>query len=368
MLVLTVNPGSAGLRAHLVDTTDDRVVDSAETAHPAGSEAAHEELGALIDRIPTVGVSAVGVRVVHGGEHIVAPVVLTDDRLDQLRQATSLAPVHLPGTLAVLDFLRERFPARPLVLCPDTAFHADLPAAASTYAVPERWRSDWGLRRYGFHGLSFAWAATRAAELLDRPLAELDLLIAHLSDGCSVCAVRGGRSVDTSMGMTPVEGLAMSRRSGSVDPGMLLWLLREKKLSLDELEDGLNRESGLLGLSGGKSGDTRELVPAADEGDEDASLALTVFTHRARRELAGVATGLERVDALVFTGDIGWGQPEVAERIASELGVLGIGGGLRTERDEDAVISPPEAKIPVLAIRSREELQLAREAARAAQP
>ncbi|WP_329060680.1 hypothetical protein [Amycolatopsis sp. NBC_01480] len=201
-------------------------------------------------------------------------------------------------------------------------------------------------------------SARRATELLDRPPAELNLLVAHLSGGCSVTAVAGGRSVDTSMGFTPLEGTMMAKRSGTADPGTLLWLLREGHLDAAELEDGLYHRSGLLGLSG-TSDDTRDLV--RDDG-EQARFALAVFEHRARRELAAMAASLDRVDALVFTGDIGWDQPEVAEAIADGLGVLGIHGGLATGREHDAVISPADAAVPVLAIESREELALARAA------
>ncbi|MBN6041349.1 acetate/propionate family kinase [Amycolatopsis sp. 195334CR] len=366
MLVLTVNPGSSSLRAHLVDTTDNRVVDAAEIEHPADSDEARRELRDLLGRTPTGAITAVGHRLVHGGQTITEPVAVDNELCDQVRELTSLAPLHVPNTVALLDFLREEIPERPHVLCPDTAFHNGLPEAASTYALPRQWREQWGLRRYGFHGLSFAWALGRAAELLGKPAAELNLLIAHLSGGSSVCAVRGGRSVDTSMGFTPLEGLVMAKRAGTVDPGLLVWLLREKKLSVDELERGLQKESGLLGLSGGFSEDTRDLVPAAREGDDRAALALNVFAHRARRELAGVAASLDRIDGLVLTGDIGWDQPELAEDIAAGLGILGFRGDLDTARDEDAVLS--RSGVPVLTVRSREELQLAMETARAAQP
>lgn len=194
--------------------------------------------------------------------------------------------MHVPPALALLEVLRERLSGVPHVLCPDTAFHSGLPEVAATYPLPAEWRKRYGLRRYGFHGLSYRWALDRTAELLRRPAAELSVLMTHLGGGCSVCAVRDGRSADTSMGFTPLEGVPMSKRSGSVDPGMLLWLLRQNHLDLDAVEHGLNQESGLLGLSGGLSGDTRDLVAAAGEGNATAALALQVFAHRVRRELA----------------------------------------------------------------------------------
>ncbi|MER7369622.1 acetate/propionate family kinase, partial [Nonomuraea wenchangensis] len=274
-----------------------------------------------------------------------------------------LAPLHLPPALALLEAAREQLPAVPHVLCPDTAFHAELPEEAATYALPREWRERHGLRRYGFHGLSYAWAADRTAELLGRPLAELELLMAHLGGGCSACALSGGRSVDTSMGFTPLEGMPMSKRSGSVDPGMLTWLLAEGRLTLDELREGLERRSGLLGLSG-SSGDTRDLVAAERDGDRDAGLALRVFAHGVAREIAAAATSLPRVDALVFTGEIGWDQPEVREAVCRRLGPLGIEPPALGNRRDDGPVSAEGAAVPVLVVQVREELQLARECLR----
>jgi hypothetical protein len=226
-------------------------------------------------------------------------------------------------------------------VCLDTAFHADLPPAAHTYALPGEWTERLGLRRYGFHGLSYAWALRRAAELLDRPAASLHVVLAHLGGGCSVCAVRDGRSVDTTMGFTPLDVLVMSKRSGSVDPGLLLWLQTSAGLKAERLEEAFNHESGLLGLSG-TSGDTRDLVRARAEGDAKAAFALEVFTVSVRRGIASVAASLDRIDALVFTGEIGVDQPEVREAVCSGLGVLGIAGNLTEGNPPDcAVISPP---------------------------
>ena len=349
MNVLTVNPGSGSLRVHLVRTEDYEVLDSAST----------DDLASFVDKQSSI--SVVAHRLVHGGPDRVQPAEATASVRAKIADARSLAPEHVPKTEALLDQLTELLPDAKHVVCPDTAFHQTLPSVARTYPLPGRWRSRWDLRRYGFHGWSFSWATRRAAELLHQPPRELNLLIAHLSGGCSVCAVSHGRSVDTSMGFTPLEGAMMTKRSGSVDPGMLLWLLREGKLTVEELEDGLYHHSGLLGLSG-ISDDTRDLVR---DGSVEARFALAVFEHRVRRELAAAAASLDRIDALVFTGDIGWDQPETAEAVAGGLGALGIAGGLSRTRDHDAVISPPGAKVPVLTLRSREELELARAAAEA---
>ncbi|MEA5360992.1 acetate kinase [Amycolatopsis sp., V23-08] len=345
MKVLTVNPGSGSLRLHVVDGDDATEVGDVES---------------VVDRHGTVDV--VAHRLVHGGADVVEPAVVTSKVRAAIAAAESLAPEHVPKSEKLLDQLTELLPRATHVICPDTAFHRTIPAVAHTYPLPARWRARWDLRRYGFHGWSFGWAGRRAAVLLDRPVTEVNLLVAHLSGGCSVCAVSHGRSVDTSMGFTPLEGTMMAKRSGTVDPGMLLWLLREGKLTVDELEDGLYHHSGLLGLSG-TSDDTRDLVRDAREGNVKARFALAVFEHRTRRELAAVAASLPRIDALVFTGDIGWDQPETAEGVAGGLGVLGITGGLSRQRAQDSVISAPDAKVPVLAVRSREELELARAAA-----
>jgi acetate kinase len=351
MRVLTVNPGSGSLRLHVVEGDD--VVDSAEIGRPPAEASA--DVKSFVDGVT---VDAVAHRLVHGGRELTSPAVVDARVRDAIAAARSLAPEHVPTTETLLDELTERLPDVPHVVCPDTAFHRGLPEVARTYPLPARWRAQWDLRRYGFHGLSFGWALRRASELLDRPANELNLLIAHLSGGCSVCAVAGGRSVDTSMGFTPLEGTMMAKRSGTVDPGMLLWLLREGHVGVEELEDGLYHHSGLLGLSG-TSDDTRDLVRDSRDGSAKARFAMAVFEHRARRELAAVAASLDHVDALVFTGDIGWDQPEVAEAVSGGLGVLGIRGGLSRTRERDAVISGDDARVPVLAVQSREELSLA---------
>jgi acetate kinase len=360
--ILTVNAGSSSLRLDLVQGGS--VLDSARTERAVDAGAAGEELAAFLGGHFDRDIRAVAHRLVHGGDVVRAPAVADDETVAALRGVTSLAPLHLPPSLALLEAAREQLPAVPHVLCPDTAFHAGLPAAAATYALPTEWRERHGLRRFGFHGLSYAWAADRVAELLGRPVSELELVLAHLGGGCSVCAVSGGRSLDTSMGFTPLEGVPMSRRSGSVDPGMLVWLLSEGHLSVAELGEGLERRSGLLGLSGGRSGDTRELVAAERDGDAAAGLALSVFAHRVAREIAAAATSLTRIDALVFTGEIGWDQPEVREAVCRRLGVLGVEPPARGDRHDDGPVSASGAAVPVLVVQVREELQLARECLR----
>ncbi|MEU8381677.1 acetate kinase [Streptosporangium sp. NPDC048865] len=353
--VLTVNAGSSSLQLHLV--RDGRVLRTEHSERSPGPGTAGRAITDFLGADPGTAPAAVGHRLVHGGEAVREPTVVDDGVLEAVREYADLAPLHVPPALELVEAARRALPGVPHVLCPDTAFHAGLPDSAATYALPAEWRNRYGLRRYGFHGLSYAWALERAARLLDRPAGTLQVVLAHLGGGSSVCAVREGRSVDTSMGFTPLEGVPMSKRSGSVDPGMLLWLL-SGRLTLDEVRDGLEHRSGLLGLSGGKSGDTRELVGS---GDPAAALALEVFEHRVGREIAAAATSLDRLDALVFTGEIGWDQPEVREAVCRRLSPLGVEPPVRAGLDADGVVSAPGASVPVLVVRPREELQLARE-------
>ncbi|GAA0366881.1 acetate/propionate family kinase [Microbispora corallina] len=356
-VVLTVNAGSSSLQLHLV--RDGRVLRTEHSERSPDPSAAERTVADFLAEAGDAEVAIVGHRLVHGGDAVVKPTVADDDVIEAVRGYADLAPLHVPPALALVEAARRALPSVPHVLCPDTAFHAGLPRAAATYPVPAEWRRRWGLRRYGFHGLSYAWAAGRAREMLGRPAEDLQLVLTHLGGGCSVCAVREGRSVDTSMGFTPLEGVPMSKRSGSVDPGMLLWLLAGGRLTLDELRDGLEHASGLLGLSDGLSGDTRDLVASKEEA---AALALEVFAHRVAREVAAAASNLDRLDALVFTGEIGWDQPEVRDDVCRRLAVLGVEPPARWDVDEDAVVSPPDARVPVLVVRPREELQVARDA------
>lgn len=355
--VLVLDAGSSSLHLVVLDEKDRALARRDLDALPDGG--AGPALEEFLGTCPPV--SACGHRLVHGGPHLRRPAVVDETLRTLLDAVADLAPLHVPPALAVLDEARRLLPDVPHVACPDTAFHRDLPEPARTYALPREWNRRHGLRRYGFHGLSYAYASRRAAELLGRPLSDLHLLVTHLGGGCSACAVRGGVSVDTTMGFTPLEGMAMSSRSGTVDPGMLLWLQQETGVGPRRLEEVLMRESGLLGLSG-TSGDTRELVRARTAGDADAALALDVFTLGVRRGLAGVAASLDRVDALVFTGEIGEDQPEVREDVAAGLTVLGVEGGLLpTNPTEPAPVSAPGAAVPVLVVPTGEVRQIARE-------
>ncbi|GAA1133224.1 acetate/propionate family kinase [Nocardioides aquiterrae] len=332
MRVLIVNPGSDNLKTSLLD--DGRAVD---------------DDGGPYD--------AIGVRFVHGGPDHTAPVRVDDAVLAALEEVSGLAPLHNPPAQRAARELAADHPGVPVVACFDTTFHATIPAAASTYALPRAWNERWRLRRYGFHGLSHAWAARRAAELVGRPVAELRMVTCHLGGGASLCAVRAGRSVDTTMGFTPLEGLVMQTRSGSVDPGLMLHLLRSEGVTADELYDVLDRESGLKGLSG-TSGDFQEVRRARAAGDPAADLAFDVYVHRLVREAGAMAAAAGGLDVLVFTGGIGEHAPELRTAVAAGLAHLGV--RLDEERNlaaaGDAAIGDG-----VVVVTAREDLEIERQ-------
>jgi acetate kinase len=365
--VLVLDAGSSSLHIALF-AADGTQTAGRDAETPPGPETL-EELRDFLAAVPTP--SAVGHRLVHGGPRLTEH-TLIDGRVRALLEETAaLSPLHAPPALAVVDAAGELLPDVPHVACFDTVFHTELPAAACQYAVPEQWRVQYGLRRYGFHGLSYAWSLARTAEVLDRPAGALHIVIVHLGGGCSACAVRNGRSVDTTMGLTPLEGLVMSRRSGSIDPGALVWLQRQHGLSAEEIEETLHRHSGLLGLSG-ISGDTRDLVRARANGDASAEGALAAFVHSCCRGIAAMAASLDRLDALVFTGEIGEDQPEVREEICSRLSVLGVRGGLSVPsekelREEGArrIDARGTDDVQVLVVATGETQQIAAETRRA---
>ncbi len=302
-----------------------------------------------------------GHRIVHGGERFRAAVRIEGDVEHQLRELTKLAPLHQPKSLAALDAVSEVLPDVPAFACFDTAFHATLPAAAATYALPVEWREHWHLRRYGFHGLSHAWVARRTPELLGCESDGLRIVSCHLGAGASLCAIKDGASVDTTMGFTPLEGLVMATRSGSVDPGMLLWLLEHEQLSTGELADALEHRSGLLGLTG--SADMREILDRAGRGDAAARLALEVYSHRLRAGIAAMAAALDGLDALVFTGGVGEHSIEIRAQATAGLGFLGVAvDGDRNARSQaDYKIGAWGAAVRTLVLTAREDMEIARQ-------
>ena len=328
-----------------------------------------EALGEVLRELDALGirgeVRAVGHRIVHGGEQFSAPVLLTPEVLDEVRACVPLAPLHNPANITGIEAAQQAFADLPHVAVFDTAFHQTMPPVSYRYAVPEAWYAEYGVRRYGFHGTSHAYVAGKAAELLGRPLPDLHLVTAHLGNGASVCAVAGGRSVDTSMGLTPLEGLVMGTRSGDVDPGLHDYLARRAGLSLTEITAALNKESGLLGLSG-LTNDLRELEEAAAQGHQGARLALDVFVYRLAKAVAGMAVALGRLDGVVLTGGIGENSRLVRALTLRHLAVLGL------RLDEQANETLPRGAAGVisqaggpaaLVIPTNEELMIARETA-----
>ncbi len=357
MRVLVVNAGSSSLKLSLLDS-DDAVLEARELTAP-GAQVDAGELAAALDS-PLAAADAIGHRIVHGGARYREAVLVDAAVEDALRALVELAPLHQPKSLAALDAVSRALPHVPRVACFDTAFHATLPAAASTYALPAPWRGRWGLRRYGFHGLSHASVARRAPELLRDGSRALRIVSCHLGAGASLCAIRGGVSLDTTMGFTPLEGLVMATRSGSVDPGMLLWLLEHERLSAAELADALEHRSGLLALAG--TADMREIIARCERDDSSAALALEVYVHRLRAGIAAMAAALGGIDALIFTGGVGEHSPRVRAETAAGLSFLGV--DLDRSRNHgvagDGEIGADGAAVRVAVLTSREDAEIAR--------
>ena len=357
--ILVVNAGSSSLKLRVVDG-DDVLVGSVDLG-PVDDKGGADD-GGLAEAVADLGrVDAVGHRVVHGGQQFTGPTRVDATVVAGIRSLAELAPLHQPAALAALEAVGRLLPDIPGVACFDTAFHAGLTLAAATYALPVAWRERWAIRRYGFHGLSHAYASRRAVELLGARPADLRIVTCHLGAGASLAAVADGRSVDTTMGFTPLDGLAMATRSGSVDPGLIVWLAERGGLSIAEIGEGLERESGLLGLAG--TADMRAVLAGAAAGDERAALALGVYLHRLRASIAAMAASLGGIDALVFTGGVGERSAQVRAMTAEGLGFLGVAvDPSRNEAsDADREISPDDASVRLLVVAAREDLQIARE-------
>jgi acetate kinase len=332
VLVLVANAGSSSLKLSLLAPDDAQLWERELEAPRAEFDA--EALDAALEEMPAAP-EVLGHRIVHGGERFRDAVVIDADVEAALRELTALAPLHQPKSLAAVDALKRVLPDTPAVACFDTGFHATLSPAAATYALPREWRRRYGVRRYGFHGLSHAYAA-RAAGDVSR------VVTCHLGAGASLCAVLDGRSVDTTMGFTPLEGLVMATRSGSVDPGLVLWLQQHEGLSADEAAEALEHESGLLGLAG-----TPDMHQLLSRDDEDARLAIDVYVHRLRAGIAAMAATLGGLDTLVFTGGVGENATRIRQLACDGLAHLGVGA--------------PEDRVQVLTIHAREDLEIARQ-------
>ena len=355
--ILVVNAGSSSLKLRVLDP-DDTVAATADLPAPRGTA----DAAAIEAAIAGFGsIAAVGHRIVHGGTRYSGPVLLDDEVEEHLRSLTDLAPLHQPKSLAALAAVEAALPDVPAVACFDTAFHATLSAAATTYAIPGEWRKRWALRKYGFHGLSHAYASRRAATLVGRALGDLLIVTCHLGAGASLAAVAGGRSVDTTMGFTPLDGLVMATRSGSVDPGLVLWLEEHVRMPPAELAATLEHRSGLMGLAG--TADMRAILEAEAAGDEAAALAVGVYLHRLRGAIAAMVAALGGLDVLVFTGGVGENAPAIRERTAAGLAYLGVAldpPANATARGDDD-ITAEGATVATLVITAREDLEIAHE-------
>ncbi|MHA6794291.1 acetate/propionate family kinase [Pseudonocardia bannensis] len=358
MRLLIVNTGSSSLKLSLLDERDRLVAE-----HTVQRWQGEDDLSPLERFLQTAGpVDAVGHRVVHGGPRHLGPAPIDVALLDELAALTDLAPLHQPRALAGIRAVSRLLPEVPAVASFDTAFHARMPPAAATYALPAAWNARWGLRRYGFHGLSHRYASRRAAEITGARVEALRMVSCHLGAGASLCAVRDGRSVDTTMGFTPLAGLVMVTRCGSVDPGLVLWLLEHTGLSVAELREVLEHHSGLAGLSG-TSGDLRDVLAARAAGDGGASLAFEVFIHRLAREAAAMTVAAGGLDVLVITGGMGEHSALVRCELADRLAHLGVAldEGRNDGVSGDGDVSADGAAVRTVVVIAREDLEVAAE-------
>jgi acetate kinase len=372
--VLVLNAGSSSLKYQLLvpESGDVRAGGVVERIGESGSDVADHAaaLEAMTERLRSddvdldeVQLRAVGHRVVHGGPDFSEPVLIDDAVLDRVRDLSSLAPLHNPAAITGIEAARDRFDV-PHVAVFDTAFFSALPPQASTYAVPRDLAEKHAIRRYGFHGTSHEYVSQAAADLLGRPASDLRQVILHLGNGCSASAVRSGRPVDTSMGLTPLQGLVMGTRSGDVDPGLHAYLAREAGLSIDEIDTLLNKKSGVLGLSG--VNDFRELEDRLEAGDAAARLAFDVVVHRLKHYVGAYLAILGGLDVLVFTAGIGENSTTVRAAVTEGLGELGItvDPARNAARSKQArVISPDGSRVVVAVVPTNEELAIARQTA-----
>jgi len=353
--VLVVNAGSSSLKLRLLGDSD---VPEQSADLPADRDGIDKER--LVEVLREWGEpDAVGHRVVHGGTRFTAPTRIDAQVRQELEDLTALAPLHQPKSLAALDAVTSVLPGVPAFACFDTAFHATIPMAAATYAVPLEWRKRYAIRRYGFHGLSHSYAARRAGEIAGRTAADLRIVSCHIGAGASICAVKGGRSIDTTMGFTPLEGLVMATRSGSIDPGLVLWLEEHERLSPREVADALENRSGLLALAG--TGDMREVESAANQGDARARLALDVYVHSLVGGIAAMTASAGGLDVLVFTGGVGENSAVVRQLATDRLSYLGV--EVDPVRNAGAMpdieVSGLLATVQTIVVAAREDLQIA---------
>jgi acetate kinase len=387
--VLVINAGSSSLKYQLIDTDSkvtlasgliERIGEAASPARHVAGDADHRRTASCPDHVAAfalllesfeehgpalseVGLFAIGHRVVHGGAQFTSSVLITDEVVDEVRRLIPLAPLHNPGNLEGIEVARRVFGHLPQVAVFDTAFHQTMPPAAYTYAVPEEWREQHRIRRYGFHGTSHAYVSRRAAALLGRAPEDVNVIVLHLGNGVSLTAVEGGRSVETSMGVSPLEGLVMGTRSGDVDPALGAHLARTIGMTTEEYDHALNRQSGLVGLTG--SGDFRELVAGLEAGDPRATLAFDVVVHRLVKYVGAYAAVLGRVDALAFTAGIGEHSPQLRAAVLERLGILGVelDADANADASGEALITTASSRVAAYVVPTAEELEIANQTA-----
>lgn len=391
MNILVINCGSSSLKFQLINSESEGVlakglcerigIDGKLTYQPEGGEKTtsdkamptHTEaiqfvIDALTDEKTGVvksldEINAVGHRVVHGGEKFASSVVIDDEVLKAIEECNDLAPLHNPANLIGINACRELMPGVPMVAVFDTAFHQTMPSKAYMYGLPYEYYEKYKVRRYGFHGTSHSFVSKRVAELVGKAYDETKTIVCHLGNGASICAVENGKSVDTSMGLTPLEGLVMGTRSGDIDPAIMEFLATKENLDIAGLMNVLNKKSGVYGLSNNLSSDFRDLSEAAADGNEIAELALDVFAYRVAKYVGSYTAAMNGVDNIVFTAGIGENSAIVRTMVCKYLGYLGIeiDEELNGKRGQEIIISTPESKVKVLVVPTNEELAIARE-------
>ena len=391
MNVLVINCGSSSLKFQLINSETEGVlakglcerigIDGRLTYQPAGGEKKTEELAmpthteaiqfvinALTDAERGVvkdlsEIGAVGHRVVHGGEKFANSVVITDEVKKAIEECNDLAPLHNPANLIGINACQELMPGTPMVAVFDTAFHQTMPEKAYMYGLPYEYYEKYAVRRYGFHGTSHSFVSKRAAEILGKSYDDMKTVVCHLGNGASISAVLNGKCVDTSMGLTPLEGLVMGTRSGDIDPAILEYISKKEGLDIAGLMNMLNKKSGVFGLSNNLSSDFRDLETAADEGNKQAQVALDVFCYRVAKYVGSYVAAMNGVDTIVFTAGIGENAALVRTKVCEYLGYLGItlDQEANGKRGEEIAISTPDSKVTVMVIPTNEELAIARE-------
>ena len=391
MNVLVINCGSSSLKFQLINSESEEVlakglcerigIDGSLTYQPAGGEKVKsdkampthtEAIQFVIDALtdPETGVvksldeiGAVGHRVVHGGEKFASSVVITDEVKKAIEECNDLAPLHNPANLIGINACQELMPGTPMVAVFDTAFHQTMPEKAYMYGLPYEYYDKYKVRRYGFHGTSHSFVSKRAAELVGKPYDQVKTIVCHLGNGASICAVENGKSVDTSMGLTPLEGLVMGTRSGDIDPAILEFIAKKEDLDIAGLMTMLNKKSGVYGLSNNLSSDFRDLDAAASEGNKPAKIALEVFAYRVAKYVGSYVAAMNGVDVIAFTAGIGENSGSMRADVIKYLGYLGItlDEEANGKRGEEIAISTPDSKVKVIVIPTNEELAIARE-------